>query len=229
MHHRRKGLLLSLGNFLGLPLLACLLWGSGCINVAAITGKILFDDPKYVSSLEQQTGVELSGSKYRVAVLCDAPFSVWEDFDSLTSDLAKEASQRMKRKDIHVVASRDVLTALEQANDRDAPQAIAQSLECNYIVSVNLQSYSEYEDESRRFYRGRALGTVLIYRVDGDTNSNERRAIEVVRQPLRIEFPKSQSVPVEEMPQRVFQQEFINILADEVGRHVYDIYTRELY
>ncbi|MFO1023284.1 MAG: hypothetical protein U0903_21730 [Planctomycetales bacterium] len=79
---RRSLLLMGAGAALLLPL-------SGC-SLGVMAGKMLFGDPLIGDDFKGTTGKTLTEKGKKVAVICNAPESVRDEFSALSVDLQRE-------------------------------------------------------------------------------------------------------------------------------------------
>lgn len=211
-------------------LLACVSL-SGCINSAVMIGKVLVGDPQVKSEFEQRTGISMVKEKSKVAVICTAPSVVTSEFDTLQSDLQEEVTRRMRIRKMNVASDDDVITAMNSTGGRFDQDALAADLEdVDYIIHVEVESFSHTDDGTSKLYRGRASGIVYAYEVDrGPDAVGGPRARKVFYQEFKTEYPKSQQpIPAEQMSARVFKQRCVDQLADVIGRTFYDVTTFEM-
>lgn len=208
--------------------LACL---AGCSNIAVMTGKMLLGNPKQKSAFEMRTGVSLEKQGRKVAVICTAPSSALAEFDGLELDLQEEITRRMRIRELNVATDDEVNTALNRTNGRFNKDTLAASLDdVDYLVHVDVEQFSHTEDGNPRLFRGRAIGMIYSYEVTRDLEKTARpRADKVFFQQFDTAYPTSQPFSADSMSIRVFQQKFVDHLADLVGRSFYDVETADLF
>lgn len=197
---------------------------SGCVNIFAMTAKIIKGDPEIPSAFQRQTGASLKKGKVRIAVVCDAPNAALEQFDTLAVDLQEEMLQRMK---LHGLVTADVdavASVLESAGAGFSPAAIADKLDVDFIVYIQIEGYSDREAGATNLYRGRAQGVVRAYQV---VHEPEKRFFEAFQQDFRCEYPTLHPMPADQTPRRVFQQQFLDHLAEQLGRRFYNVRVTE--
>jgi hypothetical protein len=204
---------------------------SGCINSAVMIGKVFGGDPQVKSEFEQRTGISMVKEKSKVAVVCTAPSIVTTEFDTLASDLQEEVTRRMRIRKMDVASDDDVISAMNSTMGRFDQDALASALDdVDYIIHVEVESFSHTDDGTAKLYRGRASGIVYAYEVDrGPDAIGGPRARKVFYQEFKTEYPKSQQpIPAEQMSARVFKQRCVDQLADVIGRTFYDVTTFEM-
>jgi len=204
---------------------------SGCFKASVMFGKVLFGDPQVKSDFEQRTGISLLKNELKVAVICTAPASVVSDFDGLQYEVQEEVTRRMRIRKLNVASDDDVHSALNGSNGKFNKDALAAALDdVNYIIHVDVESFSHTEDGNAKLYRGRSNGIIYAYEVDrGPDAVGGPVARKVFYQEFTTEYPKAQPIPADQIAARVFQQRCVDQLADIVGRTFYDVTTTEIF
>jgi hypothetical protein len=213
-----------------LTAMACASSQCGCVNVGMMVGKVFFGDPKMTSVFEQRTGVSLEETQKKVAVVCTAPASVSESFDTLQHDLQEEASRRMQTRGLNVAPSDDVINALESSGGKFDRDALAAALpDADYIVHIDVERCTQTEEASPDMYRGRANGVMYIYEVDRSAGSSGPRVLQLFYQDFNTQYPSSQPIMSDQMSSRMFQSKFVDELAVTLARTFYDIHASEAF
>ncbi|REJ87850.1 MAG: hypothetical protein DWQ29_09000 [Planctomycetota bacterium] len=209
--------------------LGLLIVPSGCVNFGAMMGKMLFGDPQVTSHFQDKTGVALEEGEHRVAFVCTAPASTNDRFDTLQLELQEEVSRRLRRRNLDVVRTDDVLNAMDSVGGKFDRKAIADELgDVDYILHLDIEQFSVTEPASPDLYRGRASGMIYAYEVD-NSGTGDGMVVQIFFRQLESEFPKSHPVTSDQMSARVFQRQFIDQLADTVGQTFYSVRTSELF
>lgn len=217
-------------SFAAVLLLSCVA-SSGCINSGVMFGKMFWGDPQIKSEFEQRTGISLLKDERKVAVICTAPSFVTDEFDSLQYDVQEEVTRRMRIRKLLVASDDDVISALNGTGGRFDQDALAAALDdVDYIIHVDIESFTHTEDGATKLYRGRSNGIIYAYEVDrGPDAVGGPRARKVFYQEFKTEYPKSQQpIPAEQIAVRVFKQRCVDQLADVIGRTFYDVTTFEM-
>ena len=215
------------------PLLTALLAGiaalSGCVNIGVMAGKVLFGDPKITSVFEQRTGVSLEKSQKKVAVVCTAPASLSESFDTLQYDVQEEVTRQFLTRNRSVARPDDVINAQESGGGQFDRDAFAAALpDVDYIVHIDVERCTQTEDASPDMYRGRANGLMFVYEVDRSAETSASpRVLQVFYQEFNTEYPTSQPILSDQMSPRMFQSRFVDEFAVSLARVFYDIRASE--
>ncbi len=198
----------------------------GCAQTAII-GKILFGDPKVTNAFARTTGESLKKGG-RVAVVCTTPDAVHSQFDTLSVDLQGELTHRMSRRGIDVVDEDEVTAALDKNGGIPDPQLLAEELDCQFLLHIDVEYFSHLEQGSKQLFRGHSRGNAYGYAVRTE-ESGRKFAEQVFEQEFNSEYPTTYPVSVDQTPEKVFRQRFIDHLSDQLGRMFYDYRTSEAF
>jgi len=213
-------------------MLICLMQ-PGCMNVLAIAGKVFMGDPKVPATFKAQTGIRLEKAEKTIAIVCLAPYTLSSQHDNFRSDIEEQLTRRLKLRGIEVVDHDDVANALEDLSSSFAPDAIANHVDkVDYVVQIRFDSLTHHENGSTNLLRGNADGILQVFEVRGanDAGSAEgRHVIEVLQQQMHSVYPLANPVPAETTSTMAFEKKFVDFIADDIGRHLYDVRTSEMY
>lgn len=216
----------STSRLLLILLLACTL--AGCTQMAVV-GKMLVGDPTVESPFSQITGESLEDGA-TVALVCTAPDSVLSEYDSVAIDVQDELERLMNRHDINVVNGDDVITVLNRQGGQFDAQLIAEQVDADYILHIDVEYFDHRVPNSSHLYHGVAGGSVYGYEIVRDENStisvHTRRVFE---NEFQSEYPGAHPVPADRTPERVFRNRFIDSLCADLGRKFYDFKTQEAF
>ncbi|MBN2476489.1 MAG: hypothetical protein JXB62_17880 [Pirellulales bacterium] len=158
---------------------------------------------------------ELKGKK--VAVVCRPTGSLTYRDANVATDLAEEISRLLKANvsKIEIVDPQEVTEWLDEHGDWTdfAEIGQAEAVAADMVVGIDLHSFTIYQ--SQVLYQGKANVTLCVCdcREDGDI---------VFRKELpQSVYPPNAVIPTSEKQEREFRREFVQILADQIGRHFY--------
>jgi hypothetical protein len=152
----------------------------------------------------------------KVAVVCYAPARVRYNADDVDTEVAKGVSALLKRngKAIDVVDPDQVADWLDQhANWSDVTE-VGKEFSADYVVFVDIQEFSVYEENSPNMLRGRSYVDIRVYDV-----VNEGAV--VYSTDLESIYPLGRPIPAGEKRETSFRREYLARLSDEIGRHFY--------
>ncbi|MEZ6066781.1 MAG: hypothetical protein R3B90_13990 [Planctomycetaceae bacterium] len=202
---------------------------TGCINAVAMTYKVLKGDPVTPAAYKVRNGVELTDGKQIVAVVVDAPYSALNIHDSLVVDLQDEMLRRFRLEGIATADVDEVSRQLEDRGGQFDPTAIAQNMDVDLIVHVQVERFSDTEPGGGNFYRGRAESMVRAFEVRGERGSSDRHVVETFQQDVLTLHPETYPLPADQTPRRVFMQKFVNRMGGDIAQQFYDVTTSQLF
>jgi hypothetical protein len=195
-------MLLSAIGSLGL----CLLVASGCSLLA--TAMYIVEGTN--------TKADFQGLKgRRVAVVCRPVTALHFRDSSASRDLAKQVGAVLQKNvpKIGVIDQRDVMEWADE-NTWDEYVEIGKALDADMVVGLELEEFSLYQGQT--LYQGKANVKVLVYDVaQGQEPVFERHLPQAV-------YPPNAAIPAGEKPESHFRRQFVNHLAELIGRYFYD-------
>jgi hypothetical protein len=150
----------------------------------------------------------------RVLVVC-RPLADLEYRDtSVARDLARQLSLLLRQNvsKIEVIDQREVARWTDE-NTWDEYTEIGEALGAEMIVGVDLQDFTVYQGQT--LYQGRATVVLRVY----DCANAEEIVFEKELPPTV--YPPNTGVPTSEKLEGEFRREYVQILADQIGRHFY--------
>ncbi len=151
----------------------------------------------------------------RVAVVCRPPatdqFRNAQAGELLARELGRLLNERVSK--IEVVDYRDVANWQDEHTWRD-PTELARGVEADMLVFVDLNAFDIYQGQT--LYQGRARVSLAVYDMEQDG------AVVFEKELPPSTYPPNVGVPTSERPDdSVFRNEYVRVLADEIGRHFY--------
>lgn len=202
---------LMLAALLCLPL-------SGCSYILFL-GYLIGGPPSIEPDFDRETKECMTDKGVTVAVICFAPKEVKYSFEDIDHELAKYVTFRLHEHKISVVNPDRVRAWIEANKDWDRPEEIGEAFKTTYVVYIDLNEFSLYEEGSASLYRGRAEAIVSVWKMD-DSGSAEK-----IYSSERIsKFPTHQPVASSESTYSNFKARYLSRLSEEVGRLFYEYY-----
>ncbi|MFV0443607.1 MAG: hypothetical protein ACK5Q5_08550 [Planctomycetaceae bacterium] len=202
---------------------------AGCVRALALGSKVLMGDPKTVSTFEQRTQVELQSGEFAVAVVVDAPHQILDEYDRIVDDVQRELLHQMGRHGVKVVPSAEVHSAIEDAGGIFVPQQLAQKIDADYIMHVQLHAFTDHLGGSPNLLQCQANGLVVGYEVRRGIDGETSVVVSRYEEPFRTLYPTGHPEPADQISSGVFLQECTREIAKSIGMHMYDMPTAELY
>ena len=142
------------------------------------------------------------------------------EFDQIDKEIAKYVSYRMVEHKIRTVNPDRVNDWLDRNDDWDKPEEIGAALGATYVVYIDLNDFSLYEENSHNLYRGRADIMVNVIKIDPDGTGDEIYSKEhISRFPLAV--PRS----TYDVTYSNFKRQYLARLSEEIGRLFYEHYN----
>ena len=204
-----------------LGLLCCCGMLSGC-NYFILLAYLIGGPPSIAPDFDEMTKKSMTDKGVTVAVVCYAPTELKWDFDEVDFELTKYLSYRLHQHHISVVNPDRVRQWLDENPDWDRPEEIGEAFGVKYVIYIDLQEYSLYENGSNVLYRGRADGLVSVYEMDETGEGDKIYSKDFVSQ-YPLQAPRSTS----EVSYPMFKRQYLSRLSEEVGRLFYEHYNGE--
>ncbi len=151
----------------------------------------------------------------RVAVVCRPPatdrFQNAQAANLLAQEISRLLAEKVKR--IDVVDYADA-AAWQDEHTWDDPSELAEGVDADMVLVVDLNSFEIYQGQT--LYQGKARVAFAVYDMEQDGKIVFEKKL-----PPSI-YPPNMGVPTSDRPDdSVFRGEYIQVLADEIGRHFY--------
>jgi len=227
---------------------------SGCVNVAAMTAKMLTGEPMTTPAFTVATGVDLVKSEADIIVHVSSPTTILREYTTLTFDLEQALREKIRHNKIECVDPNYVSNILDAKGLRFDPHYIAQKIDdVDYIFRIHLETFTLHIENSPSLLQGVARGMVSGFVVEGgeeedaaskDKKSDKdktdkkkeaeerpiktRHALQIYEQDFELEYPRNHPVPVDQTPKNVFRRRFLKQLAEHLGNQFYPVRTLNL-
>jgi len=201
---------------------------AGCVNSMVMLGKVLKGDPMIPSAFEQRTSVDLVESQQRVVLVCTAPASITDQFDTIQLELQDEVTRQMRLRGLNVAKPDDVASVMEETAGFDRDALAREMPDVDYIFHVDIERLSHTEPASPNLYRGRASGMVYGYEVRRKETGGSPMVLQIFFQEFSTEYPSAHPIPADQVTDRTFATNFIEHLSGTIGQMVYDVPTSDL-
>ena len=201
-------------------LLCCVL--SGCSYVM-IFGYLIGGPPSVEPQFDKETKESMTDKDVRVAVVCFAPTEIRYSFESIDHELAQYVTHQLHAHKIKVVPPDLIKGWLDEHKDWDKPEEIGAYFKVKYVVYIDLNSFTLYEEGSSNLYRGRSESIVSVWKMDEvDTHAEKIFSVDKTSK-----YPLFQPVSSGDKTYTTFKGEYLTRLSDEIGRLFYEYYTSD--
>ncbi|MCP4786587.1 MAG: hypothetical protein GY903_04895 [Fuerstiella sp.] len=198
---------------------------TGC-SLFVMAGKAVFGDPRVPSQLKAATGKDLSDGEDALLIICSAPHRLLTNFQSLQIDIVDRVSRNLEARNVKVVPSGDVATWYDDHGEWGDYSELAGEFDARYILHIEVREFDYRVPESENLMQGKAEGRILVHEVN--QSGTQTAVLEQI--PVRLvfdtdfslTFPTSYPVPREKRSEDMFQQGFLDRLAQHLSQHLYD-------
>ena len=117
-----------------------------------------------------------------------------------------------KGKKIEVVDAQDVMAWTDE-NLWDEPTEVGEAFDADMVLAVDIHSFGLYQ--SLTVFQGKSEITITVY------DMQDEGRIVYQKTPAPSLYPPNIGVPTTDKSKTQFEREFVNALAEEIGRHFY--------
>ena len=162
------------------------------------------------------TPAEYDGLKgKRVAIICRPVASLQYQSSSVASDLASRVGDLLRQhvSKIQVIDQSEVLK-WEDENNWEEYTEIGKALQAEMVVGIDLDQFSLLQGQT--LYQGKASIDLAVYDM-----SHGKRPVYQKTLPQQL-YPPNAPIPASEKSLIDFRSQFLQVLADQIGRHFYE-------
>ncbi len=194
---------------------------SGCSYVLFL-GYLIGGPPSVEPEFDAQTNESMTDKDVTVAVVCFAPTEVRYSFENIDHEVAKYVTFRLIEHKIKAVPPDYVKAWLDENKDWDRPEEIGAAFKATYVVYIDLNEFSLYEEGSASLYRGRSEAIVSVWKMDEDGEAEKIFSAEKISK-----YPLHQPVSTSEESFTNFKARYLSRVSDEIGRFFYEYYLSD--
>lgn len=194
---------------------------SGC-NYILFAGYLIGGPPSIEPDFDAETKESMTDKGVTVAVICYAPNDVKYSFENIDHELAKYVTFRLHEHHIKVINPDRVKAWLDEHPDWDRPEELGAAFECTYVVYIDLNEFSLYEEGSGTLYRGRSEAIVSVWKMGENEDAEKIFSKEKISK-----FPTHQPISAAEETYSNFKARYLSRLSDEIGRLFYEYYLAD--
>lgn len=220
MLNRSSLFLMSLLRFGFWTCLAALLGTSSGCSYLLFLGYLIGGPPTIEPDFDVQTKKSFTDKDVTVAVVCFAPTDIRYSFEEIDYEVAKYVSFRLIQHKIKVIDPDKIRQWLDENKDWDRAEEIGDYFKATYVVYIDLNEFSIFENDSANLYRGRAEAVVSVWEMD------ENGTAEKIYQTEKIsKFPVHQPIAASDESYQNFKARYLARLSEEIGRLFYEYFT----
>lgn len=201
-------------------LFAGMLFSSSGCSYLLFLGYLIGGPPSISPDFDEQTKESLTDKDVTVAIVCYAPTDIRYSFEDIDHEVAKFVSFRLHQHKIKVISPDRVRAWLDENREWDKPAEIGEFFDATYVVYIDLNEFSLYEDDSANLYRGRAEAVVNVWKMDESGDAEKIYETEKISK-----FPTHQPIAASDEQYGHFKARYLARLSDEIGRLFYEYYA----
>ena len=190
----------------------------GC-SLGVMFGKMVMGEPLIPAEFRKMTKDDLAKGKHTVLVVCSAPESIDSENSTLAYDVIDGVTRRMKLHGVKVI-NPDLVASWIDTNGGVDPTELAEEFHPDYIVYIEIHSFSFREPNSPKLLRGQSSGFVRVIEVS-EINGYPR-ASSVFGTEFSSTHPKHQPVSEQGRSSMIFQKEYMDRFCDQLAEKFYD-------
>ena len=180
--------------------------GGGCrtaLTTAALILKGTDVDPEF-PGLKQK----------KVAVVCRPVVDLTYKNSSVAKDLARQVAILLKERvpKIEVIDQRKVDKFTDETPWNEYTE-VGEAVGADMVVAIDLRGFTIFQ--SQTLYQGKADVEVNVYPTHGDGQPVFQKTLP------QLVYPPNTGIPTSERTEPGFRREFVDVLADAIGRHFY--------
>lgn len=187
----------------------------GC-NYFIALGYLIGGPPQIEPLFEKETKKSFTDRDIQVAVVCYAPDDLKKFHDNIDQMLAQRLSALLYKNEIKIISPEAINAWMVKNPDWDSATEIGAEFDVNYVVYVDISTFSLYEQDSTSLFRGRCDTIVAVYEME--TDGDGRR---IWDKDISSVFPKIVPRSASDVSYDTFRNEYFFRLADDIGRMFY--------
>lgn len=187
----------------------------GC-NYFIALGYLIGGPPQIEPLFEKETKKSFTDRDIQVAVVCYAPDDLKKFHDNIDQMLAQRLSALLFKNEIKIISPEAINAWMVKNPDWDSATEIGAEFDVNYVVYIDISTFSLYEQDSTSLFRGRCDTIVSVYEME--TDGDGRR---IWDKDISSVFPKMVPRSASDVSYDTFRNEYFFRLADDIGRMFY--------
>lgn len=220
MHVKTKSKRISILTMLLAITLMCG-FTSGC-NYVVVFGYLIGGKPSVEPLFDKETKKSMTDRGVKVCVVCFAPNDVKYNFESIDYELAQYVAMQLHEHKISVTSPDLVKGWLEENKEWDKPEEIGAFFKTDYVIYIDLNEFSIFDEGSSELYRGRAEGIVSVWEMDDNGHAEK-----IFSKEKTSKYPLHMPVMTSDKSYQTFKGEYLTRLSEEIGRFFYEYYVED--
>ena len=193
-------------------------WLTGCQQFIVLS-YLLGGPPSIEPDFDTQTGESMSKPNVKVAVVGYAPPELQWNFPQIHQEVAAALAYSMGQHKIKVAHPDYVRAWVDEHRDWEDPAEIGRAFKCQYVVVVEINAFTLYEEGSTTLYRGKTEVFATVTKVDAEGHGDK-----IYTKSLEFAFPTKVPRSAYEQPLQSFKREFLSRLSEKLGWLFFESY-----
>ena len=149
-----------------------------------------------------------------MAVVCRPIVDLTYENSSVAKDLARHIAILLKERvpKIELIDQRKVEKFTDETPWNEFTE-VGEAVGADMVVAVDLRGFTIFQ--SQTLYQGKADVEVAVYKTHGDGQPEFQKTLP------QLVYPPSTGIPTSERTEPGFRREFVEVVADAVGRNFY--------
>ena len=208
----RKNWISLLGVCLSLILMA------GCQQFV-ILSYLIGGPPSIEPDFDKETGMSMKKKGKTVAVVCFAPKEMLLEFPQIDDEIAAQVAYRLGENKITIIKPDYVRAWVDTHPKWELAEEIGREFKADYIIEVELSTFSLFEGTSTTLYRGRTEADIHVTEMNGEHGDR------IYSKELDFHFPIRIARSSTEQALLPFKREYISRLSEKIGWMFYESYN----
>ncbi len=188
----------------------------GC-SLFVMAGKMFFGDPKSKCAFHRSTGVDLTEGRHRVLIVCNASHGIGSQYPTLQMDIVEHMTRELRRRNVDLVPADDVATWVDEHGGWGDLSRLAEKFSADYMVDIEVQSFSIGVPGSSELYQGKLAGRVHVTDFTGSSGPRT-----VMEESCGVTWPRTPMHRDEMHSQQMFADRFVRDLSGMLSQLLYD-------
>ena len=188
---------------------------AGCAQ-SVLLGYLIGGPPSIEPDFDAQTGLSFTDEGIVVAVVCYAPNELKWDFEKVDQEVANAVAQRLFQAQVKVIDPDYIRAWVEEHPDWERPEEIGAAFEVDYVVDIEINSFSLYEENSSTLYRGRTDAQVNVVQMT-DPEAGEADGERIYSKQVDLIYPTRVPRSTQEESYVQFKRDYMSRLSETIG------------
>lgn len=199
-----------------------LLMTAGCQQFV-ILSYLIGGPPSIEPDFDKETGQSLKGKDKTVAVVCFAPKELLMEFPGIDKEISAHVSYQLAEHKIAIVKPDYIRAWVESHPKWELAEEIGREFEADYVVEIEISTFSLYEGTSTTLYRGKTEADVSVTEMDDSGHGDRIFSKELdFHYPIRVPRHSSEQSLV------VFKRDYISRLSEKIGWMFFESYNGDM-